>query len=105
MGMKVFSAIASAITGSRLTDTSSGFQAVRRKVFSLFALGSYPVDFPDADTLIWVARHGFSIGEIAVVMHQRRRGKSMISGADLVAHVRGQDAAGDPGHRPEDSDK
>jgi len=79
-GMKVFSAVASAITGTRLTDTSSGFQAVSRKVFSLFALGSYPVDFPDADTLIWVARHGFTIGEIAVVMHQRQSGKSMISG-------------------------
>jgi glycosyltransferase involved in cell wall biosynthesis len=80
LGMRVFSAVASAITGRKLTDTSSGFQAIRRKVFSLFALGSYPVDFPDADTLIWVARHGFTIGEIAVVMHQRRSGKSMISG-------------------------
>lgn len=79
-GMKAFSAIASAITGCRLTDTSSGFQAIGRKVFTLFALGSYPVDFPDADTLIWVARHGFSIGEVPVVMHQRVAGKSMISG-------------------------
>jgi glycosyltransferase involved in cell wall biosynthesis len=80
VGMKAFSAIASAITGCRLTDTSSGFQAVGRKVFTLFALGSYPVDFPDADTLIWVARHGFRIGEVPVVMHQRAAGKSMISG-------------------------
>jgi glycosyltransferase involved in cell wall biosynthesis len=79
-GMRVFSRIASAITGLHLTDTSSGFQAVSRRVFSLFALGSYPVDFPDADTLIWVAKHGFTIGEVSVVMHQRAAGKSMISG-------------------------
>lgn len=79
-GMRVFSAVATALTGKSLSDTSSGFQAIRRKVFSLFALGSYPVDFPDADTLIWVARHGFNIGEIPVVMHERRSGKSMISG-------------------------
>jgi len=80
MGMKLFSAIASAITGERLTDTSSGFQALGKRVFSMFARGSYPVDFPDADTLIWVSRHGFKVGEVGVVMHQRVAGKSMISG-------------------------
>jgi glycosyltransferase involved in cell wall biosynthesis len=80
IGMRVFSTIASAITGQRITDTSSGFQALHRKVFSLFALGSYPVDFPDADTIIWVARHGFRVGEVPVKMHQREVGQSMISG-------------------------
>lgn len=80
IGMRVFSAIASAITGQRITDTSSGFQALRRNVFSLFALGSYPVDFPDADTIIWVARHGFRVGEVPVKMHKREVGQSMISG-------------------------
>ena len=80
LGMKIFSAVASAITGQRLTDTSSGFQAMSRPVFSLLGLGSYPVDFPDADTLIWVSRHGFKVGEVGVVMHRRLAGKSMISG-------------------------
>ena len=79
-GMRVFSAIASAITGQRITDTSSGFQALRRKVFSLFATTPYPVDFPDADTIIWIARHGFKVGEVPVEMHRRVAGRSMISG-------------------------
>jgi glycosyltransferase involved in cell wall biosynthesis len=80
IGMTVFSTIASVITGTRITDTSSGFQALSRGVFSLFALGSYPVDFPDADTIIWVARHGYRVGEVAVKMHPRTAGTSMISG-------------------------
>ena len=80
IGMRIFSRIASAIAGNRITDTSSGFQALRRSVFSLFALGYYPVDFPDADTIIWVARHGYRVGEVAVKMHARVSGKSMISG-------------------------
>jgi glycosyltransferase involved in cell wall biosynthesis len=80
IGMKIFSTIASAITGQSITDTSSGFQALRRDVFALFALGAYPVDFPDADTIIWVARHGFSVGEVPVKMHERVAGTSMISG-------------------------
>jgi hypothetical protein len=78
--MRVFSRIASAITGQAISDTSSGFQAVRSNVVALFALGAYPVDFPDADTLIWVARHGFRVGEVGVKMHPRTTGKSMISG-------------------------
>jgi glycosyltransferase involved in cell wall biosynthesis len=80
LGMRVFSVIASAITGQRISDTSSGFQAVRSNVVALFALGAYPVDFPDADTVIWVARHGFRVGEVGVKMHPRTTGKSMISG-------------------------
>ena len=80
IGMRLFSGIASSITGQRITDTSSGFQALKRDVFGLFALGSYPVDFPDADTIIWVARHGFRVGEVAVKMHARTMGDSMISG-------------------------
>jgi glycosyltransferase involved in cell wall biosynthesis len=79
-GMKVFSAIASVITGQRITDTSSGFQALLRRVFSLFATTHYPADFPDADTIIWIARHGFKVGEVPVEMHQRVAGRSMISG-------------------------
>jgi len=79
-GMKVFSAIATVITGQRITDTSSGFQALRRPVFAMFATTPYPVDFPDADTIIWIARHGFKVGEVPVEMHQRVAGTSMISG-------------------------
>lgn len=80
LGMRVFSAIASALTGQKISDTSSGFQAIRRNVVALFAQGAYPVDFPDADTIIWVARHGYRVGEVGVRMHPRVAGKSMISG-------------------------
>jgi hypothetical protein len=78
--MRVFSSIASALTGQKISDTSSGFQAIRSNVVALFALGAYPVDFPDADMLIWVARHGYRVGEVGVRMHPRVAGKSMISG-------------------------
>jgi glycosyltransferase involved in cell wall biosynthesis len=80
VGMKVFSAIASGLTGQRIHDTSSGFQVLRSNVVGLFADGAYPVDFPDADMLIWVARHGYRIGEVGVRMRARVAGKSMISG-------------------------
>jgi glycosyltransferase involved in cell wall biosynthesis len=80
VGMRVFSAMASALTGQRIRDTSSGFQAIRSNVVALFARGVYPVDFPDADMIIWVARHGYRVGEVGVRMHPRVAGRSMISG-------------------------
>jgi glycosyltransferase involved in cell wall biosynthesis len=80
LGMRVFSGMASVLTGQRISDTSSGFQAIRRDVVQLFALGAYPVDFPDADTIIWVARHGYRVTEVPVKMHPRVAGRSMISG-------------------------
>ena len=83
LGMRVFSGIASALTGQKILDTSSGFQAIRSNVVALFALGAYPVDFPDADTVIWVARHGYRVGEVGVKMHPRRAGESMISGLGM----------------------
>jgi glycosyltransferase involved in cell wall biosynthesis len=80
VGMRVFSVMASAVIGERIHDTSSGFQALRSDVVDLFAHGAYPVDFPDADMLIWVARHGYRVGEVGVRMHERVAGRSMFSG-------------------------
>ncbi|MGQ9602704.1 MAG: glycosyltransferase family 2 protein [bacterium] len=80
IGMKIFSFLTSLIIGKRITDTSSGFQAISREVCGLFALGHYPVDFPDADMIIWVARNGYRVGEVGVIMHERKIGRSMISG-------------------------
>lgn len=80
IGMKAFSSLTSLIIGKRITDTSSGFQAISKQVCALFALGHYPVDFPDADMIIWVARNGYRVGEVGVTMHARKGGKSMISG-------------------------
>ncbi len=80
IGMKLFSSLTSLVVGRKITDTSSGFQAISRDVCRLFALGHYPVDFPDADMIIWVSRNGYRVGEVGVTMHRRKSGKSMISG-------------------------
>jgi glycosyltransferase involved in cell wall biosynthesis len=79
IGMLLFGTIASVITGRKVTDPTSGFQAMRRRVFSVLAGDSFPVDYPDADVIIMLHRAGFVTTEVAVRMFERPE-KSMHSG-------------------------
>jgi len=77
LGMKLFAWITSALTGQKVTDATSGFQAMNRDVMTFFSEENYPSDFPDADTLIMLHFAGFSVKEVPVVMHERIAGESM----------------------------
>jgi glycosyltransferase involved in cell wall biosynthesis len=64
----------------RVTDPTSGFQALNRKVMEFYASDAYPVDYPDADVIIMLQRRGIRFSEIPVAM-KRSVGKiSMHSG-------------------------
>lgn len=69
MGMYFFGFIASIVTGRKITDPTSGFQALNKRVMEFYASKAYPVDYPDADVLIMLHRGGFRFKEIPVVMH------------------------------------
>jgi len=61
--------------GHRIADTTSGFRAYGRAVIEL-CQDEFPKDFPDAPLLIGLARRGFRLVEVPVVMRPRRGGKS-----------------------------
>ena len=79
LGMSIFRAVTSRITGQRITDPTSGFQALNRDVMTFFARDNYPVDFPDADTILLLHFAGFRVTEVPVVMRERLSGQSMHS--------------------------
>lgn len=87
LGMRLFSAAASLATGRRVTDASSGFQALNERLLRFLASQPYPSDFPDADTLIWLHRAGFRAVEVPVEMLPRRSGRSMIGSGRSVYYV------------------
>jgi glycosyltransferase involved in cell wall biosynthesis len=87
LGMRLFSRAASLATGQRITDASSGYQALRGAAVRYLAEGPYPVDFPDADTLILLHRAGFRVREIPVAMRPRRAGRSMIGPGRSLYYV------------------
>ena len=88
LGIQFFSKIASAITGQKFTDSTSGFQALGKSAFKFFsAMDNFPYDYPDADTIITLCFAGFRVREIPVIMHDRKEGKSMITGIQTLVYV------------------
>jgi glycosyltransferase involved in cell wall biosynthesis len=80
VGMVIFGYIASRATGRRVTDPTSGYQALGRGPFAFFQRDLFPFDYPDADVLILLHRAGFRVEEIAVRMKPSPTGKSMHGG-------------------------
>jgi len=79
-GHSVLSLAIRALTGLRLTDPTSGFQALSRRAMELFASGIFPCDYPDSDVILMCRLAGLSVIEIPVEMKPRSGGKSMHSG-------------------------
>ncbi len=80
IGIAYFRGLASLIIGRRITDPTSGFQALNRKAMLFYASGSYPVDFPDTDVLIMLHKRGLRFKEIPVRMNASTKPKTMHSG-------------------------
>ena len=80
LGMVLFRRIVSLVTGTFISDTTSGFQSFNSAVIRFFATDIFPVDYPDADMLIMLHRAGFHMTEVPVRMFENNAGKSMHSG-------------------------
>ena len=80
VGMVLFGYIASVVTKRRITDPTSGYQALSNRVFRFFQSDLFPADYPDADVLILIHRAGFRAEEIPVAMKADMTGKSMHGG-------------------------
>ncbi len=75
---RIFAGAASLVTGQRVTDPSSGFQALNRRAIALFA-ADYPHEFPEVEATVMVAKHQLRRVEVPVVMRERVAGRSSIS--------------------------
>ncbi len=88
IGMAIFGLLASLIIRQRITDPTSGFQALNSNAIERFyATNNYPVDFPDADVIIMLHRIGLKIKEIPVTMHTDSQNNSMHSGFNSLYYV------------------
>jgi glycosyltransferase involved in cell wall biosynthesis len=85
-GISLFSKVISIIVGQKITDPTSGFRAVNRKVIQLFASG-YPQDYPEPEALVLLSRCGLKMGEVPVSMNQRYFGESSITKIRSVYYI------------------
>lgn len=78
VGIRILAAVVSRVVGQRVTDTTSGFQALNRRGIALFA-GDYPHDYPEVEATVMVFRHRLTLVEVPVTMRERGGGSSSIT--------------------------
>ncbi|SHJ79574.1 Glycosyl transferase family 2 [Desulfatibacillum alkenivorans DSM 16219] len=87
-GVMVFRVLVSLLIRKKITDPTSGFQALNRAAMERFyASPHYPADFPDADVIIMLHRAGLRVLEAPVIMHPNPDGRSMHKGMTPVYYV------------------
>ncbi len=86
IGITWFARLVSLLTGQRVTDTTSGFQALNRKGIALFAR-DYPSDYPEVEATLLVLRSKLRLVEVPVRMREREHGASSITLVRSVYYV------------------
>ena len=75
LGNRILAGAASLVTRQRVTDPSSGFQALNREAIELFA-NDYPHEFPEVEATVLVAKHRLRRVEVPAPMRERLAGSS-----------------------------
>ncbi len=86
IGIRVLAWVVSRIVGQRVTDTTSGFQALNRQGIELFA-HDYPHDYPEVEAMVLVFRHRLRLVEVPVEMRERAGGRSSITALRSVYYM------------------
>ena len=80
LGMRLFALLTSLLVGFKITDPTSGYQALNRRVITFFIQDFFPCDYPDADVIVVAHRAGFKIKELPMIIYANKDGKTMHSG-------------------------
>jgi glycosyltransferase involved in cell wall biosynthesis len=86
IGIVWFALLVSLLGRHRVTDTTSGFQALNRRAIALFA-ADYPTDYPEVEGALLVLRSGLRLREVSVDMREREHGTSSITFVRSVYYV------------------
>ena len=87
MGICLFRFLASRLCGQKISDPTSGYQALNRRAVEFCARDSFPGDYPDADVLVMMHRAGLRLREVPVRMHPNGQGRSMHSGLKPLYYI------------------
>ncbi|MGF0031903.1 glycosyltransferase family 2 protein [Bariatricus sp. SGI.154] len=78
IGIKYFTVLIQLMTGTRITDPTSGLRMVNRDIMKIFAY-DYPKDYPEPESVVSILRKKKKVREIPVIMRAREGGVSSIS--------------------------
>jgi hypothetical protein len=86
IGIRLLALVVSRIVGQRVTDTTSGFQALNRSAIALFAR-DYPHEYPEVEATVMVFRHRLRLCEVPVSMRERGGGRSSITALRSIYYM------------------
>lgn len=86
LGIVFFARLVSLLTRQRVTDTTSGFQALNARGIAIFA-ADYPHDYPEVEATVMVYKHRLRLVEVPVRMREREHGQSSITAVRSVYYV------------------
>ncbi len=86
LGIQYFMWLNYFLIGKKIKDTTSGLRLINRKVLKV-VYDYYPDEYPEPESIILYALHGFSIAEIAVTMRERQGGVSSINTFSAIYYM------------------
>jgi glycosyltransferase involved in cell wall biosynthesis len=86
LGVKFLALFLSVICRSKVTDPTSGFWLVNKRLLYVFS-HAYPCDYPEPEALAFVRRLGYTFREVPVCFRQRVAGHSSIGRWDTFFHA------------------
>ncbi len=86
LGGRIFSWVLYPILGMRITDPTSGFAAVNRRALEVFSR-SFPLEYPEIETLAVLQRKALRFCEVPVKMFPRRAGRSTIGSLQAIYYM------------------
>jgi glycosyltransferase involved in cell wall biosynthesis len=85
-GITILARTVSMLIGRRVTDPTSGFQALNRHAIGLFA-ADYPHDIPEVEAVLMLHKHRLRMAEVPVRMRERSGGRSSIGALFAVYYM------------------
>ena len=86
IGIVYFTKLIKLLTGTTITDPTSGFRMANREVIKMFA-SQYPKDYPEPESIVTLLKAGKKVVEVPVQMKARQGGESSIKMANSVYYM------------------
>lgn len=86
IGIVYFTKLIKLLTGTTITDPTSGFRMANREVIKMFA-NQYPKDYPEPESIVTLLKAGKKVVEVPVQMKARQGGESSIKMANSVYYM------------------
>ncbi len=86
LGILIFRAVLRPILGRPVRDPTSGFVGVNRQALEVFTK-SFPLEYPEIETLVVLQRKRFHFQEVACRMRPRQTGRSSITPVKSLYYI------------------